>query len=423
MLSEAIPKVLQELCGWPLLKYAIRCARAVNPDRLLVVVGFGREKVQAAFPDPSIEWVVQEEQLGTGHAAGCAAEALGDFPGDLLVLNGDLPHLRAKTVQGLVNTHRELKAEVTVLTCCKSDPTGFGRIIKDSSGRLINIIEEKDAPEDVKKIKEVNAGAYVFKVAVLKEAVQAIKPDNVQGEYYITDAVVVAAARGYKVATFLLEDEREIEQVSDRADLARSARRIYNEIAQEHMRRGVTIVSPDTTFIGQDVRIGPDTVIYPFCVIAPGVRIGKGCKVGPFTHLRSGTVLADGAEVGNFTEVKATFMGEKSKAKHLSYLGDGHIGPNVNIGAGTIFANYDGKKKERTFIEEGAFIGCGTILIAPVSVGKGAVTGAGAVVTKNHDVPPGQTVVGVPARPIKKEKNRDEESQKEKKKGKGKEVR
>jgi bifunctional UDP-N-acetylglucosamine pyrophosphorylase/glucosamine-1-phosphate N-acetyltransferase len=407
MQSEAVPKVLQDLCGWPLLRYTLHAARSVEPSHLVVVVGFGRDQVLAAFDGEEVLWAVQEEQLGTAHAAGVGLAALPDFAGSVVILNGDLPHLRSETVRALVEKHRRTGSDATILVCEKTDPTGYGRIIRDEAGRAKDIVEEGDASDAIRALKHVNAGVYAFKAPVLRELLKEIRPDNSQGEHYMPDAFVLLARHGGRAETFLLEDEREIEQVTDRIDLAASARRVYAEIARGHMARGVTIVSPEHTFIDQGVDIGHDTLILPFTVIRRGVRIGRGCEVGPFSHLRPGTVLEDGAEVGNFTELKATVLGENSKAKHLSYLGNGLVGAAVNIGAGTIFANYDGKTKETTRVHDGAFVGSGSILVAPVSVGENAVTGAGAVVTKRHDVMPGEVVVGVPARPIGTKKPED----------------
>jgi bifunctional UDP-N-acetylglucosamine pyrophosphorylase / glucosamine-1-phosphate N-acetyltransferase len=402
MQSDRLPKVLQEMCGLPLLAYPLRVARAQDPVKVAVVVGFRRELVMRAFRDEPIVWAVQEEQRGTGHAALTGLEAIQDFDGDALIINGDLPHLNPATVQAFVAAHVESGADGTIMVCNKADPTGYGRIMRDAAGRAYDVIEERDATPEIRAMREINVGLYVYRAPVLREALAEVRPHNAQGEYYLTDAFPLLVKRGGKAGTFLLRDEREIEQISSRADLARSSRWFFQAACEHHMARGVTIVSPETTFIDQDVEIGEDTVVLPFCVIRRGVRIGKGCEVGPFAHLRPGTVIEDTAEVGNFVEVKNSVLGKGTKAKHLSYLGDGQIGPGVNIGAGTIFANYDGKAKHKTIVEAGAFVGSGSILVAPVTIGKGAVTGAGAVVTRGKNVPAGSVVAGVPARPLEK---------------------
>ncbi len=408
MRSDKIPKVLQELCGLPLLAYPLRVARAQNPAEIVVVVGFRREAVMEAFRDEHIVWAVQEEQRGTGHAARVGLDAIAAFDGDVLLVNGDLPHLQAATVAEFVAAHASSGADGTIMVCHKTDPTGYGRIIRDETGRAYDVIEERDATPEIRAMREINVGLYIYKARALRDALRAVKPHNVQGEHYLTDAFPILVRSGGKGETFPLRDEREIEQISSRADLARSSRWLYDAACRRFMAAGVTIVSPETTFIDQDVEIGEDTVILPFCVIHRGVKIGKRCEVGPFSQLRPGTVLEDGAEVGNFVEVKNSVLGKGTKAKHLSYLGDGQIGSGVNIGAGTIFANYDGKVKNRTIVEAGAFVGSGSILVAPVTVGKGAVTGAGAVVTRGKNVPAGTVVAGVPARPLEKKRTRKE---------------
>lgn len=412
MLSEAVPKVLQAICGEPMLSYTLETTRSLNPSHVVGVIGFGREQVKSTFSSEDIIWAVQEEQLGTAHATQIGIDALPDKTGDTIILNGDLPHLTHETLKGIIELHRESGADGTILTCRKTDPTGYGRIIRNDQNRPINIVEEKDAAPQIKVINEINAGVYVYKTKVLDKLLKKIEPKNKQHEYYLTDAFVILMKNGGHGETYLLRDEQEIQQITNRSDLARASKRVFLETTEKHMSQGVTIVSPETTFIDKSVVIGQDTVILPFCVIKKNVRIGKQCEVGPFTHLREGSVLQDGAEVGNFTELKNTVLGSHSKAKHLSYLGDGIVGERVNIGAGTILANYDGKAKHKTHIEDNAFIGSGSILIAPLTVGQGAVTGAGAVVPKHHDVQAESVVLGVPARPMQGDKTPHPEKQK-----------
>jgi bifunctional UDP-N-acetylglucosamine pyrophosphorylase/glucosamine-1-phosphate N-acetyltransferase len=409
MRSE-VPKLLHPLLGEPLLEHVLEKVDGLSPARKpaarVLVVGHGRDEIRRAFDGRGITWAVQEEQLGTAHAVQCGMDALpGDLlrsEADVLVLNGDLPLLRRETLEALLDLHREDRAEVTILTCRKTDPTGYGRIIRGPGGRVENIIEEKDASEEERRIPEVNVGTYVFRLAGFRELYPRIDRRNAQGELYLTDVVVQAARAGKRVATHEVAEDSETAQVNSRSDMARVSAILRSRLLEEHMAAGVTIDDPATTWIERGVRIGPDTRILPFTVIHAGVEIGRGCEVGPFAHLREGARLADGASVGNFVEIKNTSLGRRTKVRHLSYLGDGVVGESVNIGAGTIFANYDGKSKSATVVKNGAFVGSGTVLVAPVTVGEKAITGAGSVVLRNQDVPDGAVVVGVPARPIRR---------------------
>lgn len=406
MRSE-VPKVLHPLLGVPLLEHALESAEALSPARVVVVVGFQREMVQAAFPDRGLTWAVQAEQLGTAHAAHCGAQAAalsvdGGDP-DLLVMNADLPLLSAETLRGLLSAHTSSGAAVSLLTCDLPNPRGYGRIVRDSDGQICGIVEESDADEQAQRIHEINVGVYVFKASAFGEFYGKIDRENAQGELYLTDLIQLAARAGRTVASVKIESVEEVAQVNSRSDLAAASRILRERMLDEYMEAGVSIDDPSTTYIEKGVCIGRDARVLPFTVIRRGVEIAPGCQVGPFAHLRPGTRLADGVSIGNFVEVKNSSIGRNTKAQHLSYLGDGEIGEGVNIGAGTIFANYDGKVKSKTQVEDGAFVGSGTILVAPVRVGGGAVTGAGTVVLKNRNVADGEVVVGVPARSIKQD--------------------
>jgi len=403
-MKSDMPKVLHMVCGAPMLGYVLETARACSLNPIRVVVGYGHARVQKEFAGKKIDWIRQKEQLGTGHAVMTAAAKYQGFTGEVLVLPGDVPLLTAETVNLLLRAHRRAKADCTILTAELNDPAGYGRIIRDGRGAVSAIVEHKDATKAQLKIKEINSGIMVFRGASLFGIIRELKSDNAQGEYYLTDVVTLLKRRRKKVAAFTVEDGREVLGINSRAQLAEVGRIMRMRIIERFMEEGVTIVDPENTYIERDVEIGRDTVILPYTVINAGVRVGRGCEVGPFTHLRVGTVMEDGAEVGNFTEVKKGLIGRNTKAKHLSYLGDVKIGADANIGAGTIVANYDGRKKHLTVIGRGAFVGSGSVLVAPVKVGKNAVTGAGAVVTRAHDVPDGGVVVGVPARPLKKKK-------------------
>jgi bifunctional UDP-N-acetylglucosamine pyrophosphorylase/glucosamine-1-phosphate N-acetyltransferase len=409
MRSE-VPKLLHPLLGEPLLEHVLGKVDLLAPERGLrakvLVVGHGREEIRRAFDSRGITWAVQEEQQGTAHAVHCGLAALpaalADPRADVLVLNGDLPLLRRETIEGLLDRHSRERAEVTILTCEKPDPTGYGRVIRGEGGAITGIIEEKDASESDRKLREVNVGTYVFRAGTFREFYDRIDRSNAQGELYLTDVVVQAARAGRQIASHPAADDAETAQVNSRSDMARVASILRSMLIEEHMLAGVTIDDPSTTYIERGVRIGRDTRILPFTVIHRGVEIGSECEVGPFAHLREGARLADGASVGNFVEIKNTTLGRRTKVRHLSYLGDGVVGESVNIGAGTIFANYDGKVKSTTVVKDGAFVGSGTVLVAPVTVGEKAITGAGSVILKNHDVPDNEVVAGVPARPLRK---------------------
>lgn len=403
-MKSDVPKVLHRVCGVPMLRYVLETAAGLDPIR--VMVGYGREKVEAQFADVKADWIYQAEQLGTGHAAMTAAAHYRGFRGDVVILPGDVPLLTADTVRALIEAHRSRKAACTVLTAEVEDATGYGRIVRDRRGAMLAIVEHRDATKAQRRINEINSGIMVFDGPTLFETVKELKQNNAQGEYYLTDAIGILKRRRRKTAALKVADPREILGINSRAQLAEAGRIMRMRILERFMAEGVTIVDPENTYIERDVEIGGDTVVLPYTVIGTGVKVGRHCEVGPFTHLRAGTVLEDGAEVGNFTEVKMGLIGRGTKAKHLSYLGDVKIGSGVNIGAGTIVANYDGRKKHLTVIKDDAFIGSGSVLVAPVTVGKGATTGAGAVVTRNHDVPDGAVVVGVPARPLKKKQKR-----------------
>lgn len=399
-MKSAHPKVLHKIAGKPVLQHVLGLVSSLEDvDRTFVVVGHHADEVRAAVgEDSGCEFVVQEELLGTGHAVMQVKPLIEGFDGDVLVLCGDAPLIRTETVHRLIEVHRSDGSDCTLLTGFLKNPSGYGRIIRKSNGRIARIVEERNATLFEMATEEINSGSYCFRWESLSRALEKLKIREDKGEYYLTDTVEIFVQQKRRIGALTVESGEEVLGINSRKDLADAERNLRRRILEEHMAEGVTIVSPEVTFIDTDVIIGRDTVIHPFTVIEGGVTVGKECSVGPFARIRPGTVLEDRAEVGNFVEVKKTTIGEKSKAKHLTYLGDTEIGRGVNVGAGTITANYDGKAKYPTRIDDGAFIGSGTILVAPVNVGKNAVTGAGAVVTRNHDVPDGSLVIGVPAR-------------------------
>ena len=392
-------KVLHKILGKPILDYVLRNLRDAGVTESVVIVGHQAEDVKKAVPGN--RFAEQTEQKGTGHAVQQAEAALAGFAGDVFVVAGDAPLIQGRTLVRMLDEHRLNRRSATFLSACLEDPSGYGRVVREkATSKFLRLVEDIDATPEEKGIAEVNSGAYVFKAPDLFEALREVKPDNKKGELYLTDVLKVLISKGKTVDAVRSLQPAEIYGINSRRDLVAATNFLRWKVLEQHMDAGVTIVDPSTTFIEEDVEIGPDTVIEPFTVIRRDVKIGKGCEVGPFAQLRPGTVLEDGAEIGNFVEVKKSRIGRHSKAKHLSYLGDATLGANVNIGAGTITANYDGKNKHASIIEDGAQTGSNTVLVAPVRLGKGAKTGAGAVVVRG-DVPPGTVVAGVPAKAIR----------------------
>jgi len=401
-MRSARPKVLHPLCGRPMIAWVVEQAAALDPERILLVVGHGASDVEDALRASGllahVELVHQEPQLGTGHALQCCAPKLAGS-GRVAVLYGDMPLLRSESVAALLALHADgADAGAAILTARPRDPRGFGRILRDERGAVQGIVEERDASPEERAIDEVNLGVYAFDGAGLREALPLLSKANDQGEYYLTDVIGTFVEGGRPVVARVVEDEAEALGVNTLAQLAEARAALQMRILERHLENGVQIEDPATTTIDHGVAIGAGTRILPCTVIRSGVEIGSGCEVGPFTQLRPGTVLEDGAEVGNFTECKNSRLGTHVKAKHLSYLGDATIGAGTNVGAGTIFANYDGAAKHRTFVGKKAFLGSGTVIVAPNRVGDRVTTGAGAVLRKNSNVPAGEVWVGIPAR-------------------------
>lgn len=400
------PKVLHPLCGRPLVAWVVEQALSLSADRVVLVAGHGADEVgpaaQEAAGDTPLEVVIQEPQLGTGHAVQVAAPAIGD-PERVVVLYGDMPLLRAESLAELVEAQKSAPAgAVGMMTARPDDPRGYGRIVRDMEGVFQAIVEQKDCTPEQLQEDEVNLGVYCFDGPSLLADLPRLSNENAQSEYYLTDLPGMAAAEGREVVTVELADHHEAAGVNTVSQLAEARWVMQERILEEHMDGGVLIEDPAATYIDWGVTIGAGTHVLPCTYIHTGVIVGEGCEVGPFTHLRSGTVLADGAQVGNFTECKNSTLGPGSKAKHLTYLGDAHIGAKTNIGAGTIFANYDGKAKHKTQVGDGVFVGSGTIVVAPNELPSDTTTGAGAVVTRAADMRPGDTFVGVPARRLGK---------------------
>jgi len=402
-MKSARSKVLHDVCGQSILAWILDACRQAGIHDHLVVVGALRDQVMQAFAGAAdVAWVVQEPQKGTGHAVMAAAPSLAGFQGDLVVIVGDAPLVRPETIATLLSTHYREGAAVTLITAILDDPKWFGRIVRDAAGHFLRIVEVKEASPAELAIKEVNPSYYVFRWPALEKILGRISNANAKGEYYLTDAVGLLIESGEKAVAVPAAEPEECEAVNSRADLALVLGLMRRRILARHMAAGVTIEDPATTYIDYHVEIGPDTVIGPCTVIRGPSRIGRHCRVGPLAHLRPGTVLDDGAEAGAFVETKNARLGADACARHLSYLGDVDIGPRTNVGCGTITANSDGRKKYHTDVGADAFLGAGTLLVAPTAVGDKGRTGAGSVVTKRHPVPPGETYVGVPARPLGK---------------------
>jgi bifunctional UDP-N-acetylglucosamine pyrophosphorylase/glucosamine-1-phosphate N-acetyltransferase len=397
------PKVLHKLAGLPVLQWVLDQAEAWGAVETIIVIGHAGDKVRAKFEArPNTRCVTQEPQLGTGHAVMQAREALKGFDGDVAILCGDVPLIKPRTLELLRHMHHSEGAAGTILTTLRENPHGYGRIIRDGLGRARRIVEQKDLAPSQEDIHEVNSGTYLFDCAKLLPTLDKLSTNNAQGEYYLTDVIPLLADGGNKVAAFACDDADEVMGINDRAQLATADGIARRRIMQTLMlETGVTILEPATTYIEAGVQIGRDSVVYPHSVIRAGVQIGERCEIGPFAHLRPGTRLGNDCKVGAFVETKNAVYGDGAKSGHLAYLGDVTLGKGVNIGAGSIVANYDGENKHHTEIGDNAFIGCGTVLVAPVKVGNNAQTGANTVVPKGKDVPDNTTVVGAPARILK----------------------
>jgi bifunctional UDP-N-acetylglucosamine pyrophosphorylase/glucosamine-1-phosphate N-acetyltransferase len=431
-------KVLHKLGGSPLIAHVVRAARALDPKTIFVVVGHQAEEVEQATLAEVGElasFVVQAKQRGTGDAVESARSRLESSDSLVLVLSGDVPLIKVETLRKFIEHHRSAGADCSILSVRLENPTGYGRIVRDESGAFRKIVEQRDATDEERQVKEINSGIYCFDAKELFRALRKVEPANDQGEYYLTDVAEIILRNGGAVSVFLHNDAREVSGINTRAELAEFENLIRRSAIRKLMiDGGVTFIDPSHAYISAEAEIGRDSIIYPNvsiegktiigegCVIHPGARITNSrlgdavvikdhsivvdsqiesnCAVGPFAHLRMNAVLEENATVGNFVEVKKSRLKRGTKAMHLSYLGDATIGERTNIGAGTVTCNYDGKNKHETIIEDDVKVGSDTMLVAPVRVGARSMTGAGSVVTK--DVPPDTLVAGVPAEVKKK---------------------
>ncbi len=423
-MKSSLPKVLHRLGGKPLLQYPLSAAQQFEPKKITVVVGHGAERVRQACSDRDVAWVVQERQLGTGHAVLCTREIYRQFAGDLMILSGDVPFITKQTLEALLSHHRKEKAALTVLTACMDRPAGYGRILRDGRGAIEGIVEERDASEAQKEIKEINAGIYAVSAPFLFPALERISNENDQGEYYLPDIVDIALQDGARVCAVQVENPREIAGINTREELALMEKSLQEKINRGWMEAGVTLKDPQTTYIDEEVVIGKDTFIGPnthllgrtvvgercridgsayltdtqlsdevhlrFSVVLSNCRVEDGAIIGPFAHLRPGTSLGRQVHIGNFVETKEAAIGEGTKANHLTYLGDVTIGRETNIGAGTITCNYDGFKKYRTAIGDRVQVGSDSTLVAPLSLGDDVYVAT--ATTVRRDVPAGALV-------------------------------
>lgn len=426
-MKSTVPKVLHRVAGRPMLSYPLEVLRELGAKKVAVVVGHGKDLVAETIGgevDPKrVSFVTQSPQLGTGHAVMCALKALKGFKGDVLILSGDVPLITMPTIKGLARVHRKggkKRPVLSFITAILEDATGYGRVVRDELGSVVKVVEHKDCTTEERAINEINTGIYLVDADFLRSNIKKLSSENAQGEYYLPDLIDMASGRGLKIGALTLVDADEVMGINNRIELARADKLMRWRTLTELMLSGVTVIDPDNTYIDTGVAVGADTTICPGvhlkgttrvganCVVEEGAvildsvigdgsvvrsysviedsTVGKKVTLGPLARLRPGNTLADGARVGNFVEVKNSVIGRGSKANHLTYIGDSDVGEGVNIGAGTITCNYDGVKKHRTVIDDGAFIGSDTQLVAPVRVGRNAYVGSGTTVTS--DVPP-----------------------------------
>jgi bifunctional UDP-N-acetylglucosamine pyrophosphorylase/glucosamine-1-phosphate N-acetyltransferase len=415
-MKSEMPKVIHKVNGVPMISKIIDVLSKLNPEENILILGHKKEEVLKVVGE-NCDYVLQTEQLGTGHAVIQAKEKLQDYDGDVMVLCGDTPLLKESTLKSLYEYHKESNAVTTILTSIYENPFGYGRIVKEN-GLVKAIVEEKEASEEIKKIKEVNAGVYCFNSKELFKALDKINNNNEKGEYYLTDVIGIQVAEDKKVQSFVLEDNLEILGVNSKVELAQASKVLRERKNRELMEEGVILIDPENTYVEESVKIGKDTVLYPGVFLQGTTVIGENCELigntriidstlgdnirvessvieesvleegvtmGPFAHLRPKSHLKEKVHIGNFVEVKKSTLEKGVKAGHLTYLGDAQVGENTNIGAGTITCNYDGVNKFKTVIGKEVFIGSDTMLVAPVNIGEKALVGAGSVITK--DVP------------------------------------
>ncbi|UUX32950.1 bifunctional UDP-N-acetylglucosamine diphosphorylase/glucosamine-1-phosphate N-acetyltransferase GlmU [Fundicoccus culcitae] len=414
-MKSSLPKMLHAINGLSMVEHVIRAVQQSQVEDIVSIVGFGSEQVEAVLGERST-YAYQAEQLGTGHAVLQAKDLLGNKAGSTLVICGDTPLLTSKTLNQLFEAHEQSGSSATILTAIVDDATGYGRVIRDSNQAVVKIVEQKDASETELSVREINTGTYVFDNQKLFAALERVTNNNAQGEYYLPDVVEIMKNDGNLVSAHILEDMEEAIGVNDRVALAKAGQTLTRRINEEHMRNGVTLINPLTTYIEVDVQIGSDTIIEAGVSLKGQTTIGSNCfiganseidssvvsdnveikqsvveyshidehaTVGPFAHLRPKSVIGEAVHIGNFVEVKNSTLGANTKAGHLTYIGDADLGEDINVGCGTIFVNYDGKHKHRSTVGNQAFIGCNANIVSPVNIGKRTFIAAGTTVTKD----------------------------------------
>jgi bifunctional UDP-N-acetylglucosamine pyrophosphorylase / glucosamine-1-phosphate N-acetyltransferase len=404
-MQSDIPKALYEIQQKPMVKYVIAAAHSAGINDIVVIGGYKIAMLKNALARDRLVVIKQKQLLGSAHAVKQASGYFKNNKNTIVVLYADTPLIRPSTIRQMLRKHNQKKSDLTLLSAIVSDAKEYGRIIRDKKGRICEIAEHADLKPGVHSVSaEINAGVYCINSRKLFEGLDSLKINLKKREYYLTDIVEYFYKKHYRVFSHIAKDADEALGVNTRHDAMQAEGLLRCRKMAALLERGVEIKDVSKVYIAENVEIGAKTIIYPFVVIEKGVIIGPDCRIGPFAHLRQGAVLKKGSCVGNYVEINRSVLGEHSRAKHHSYLGDTVIGKNVNIGAGTITANYDGKKKSKTIIKDNAFVGSGTTIVAPVYIGKGSVTGAGSVVLKNTKIPPNAIFAGVPARPLKKRK-------------------
>ncbi|MFQ5787440.1 MAG: bifunctional UDP-N-acetylglucosamine diphosphorylase/glucosamine-1-phosphate N-acetyltransferase GlmU [Thermodesulfobacteriota bacterium] len=416
-MRSSLPKILHSILGQPIISYILESIKVISPQNTILVLGHGSNEVKKSLNYEQIDCVIQKKQLGTGHAVYTTRRKLRNFNGTIVIINGDSPLISPGTLKKFINSHEKTNSMLSILTADVRNPHGYGRVIRNSMGQVVRIIEEKDANANQTNINEINSGVYCVESRFLWKALGQIDRSNDQKELYLTDIVEIASKGGKKVNVIVSKDSEEILGINNRVELSRVEEIIRKRINNKHMMSGVTIVKPEQTYISPQAYISSDTIIFPNSFIYGNTKIGKGCKIGPmvwiedskigkntyikfssyitdaeignnvtigpFANIRPDSIILEGVRLGNFVEVKKSRIGRLTKVPHLSYIGDAKIGDRVNIGAGTITCNYDGISKHETIIDDDVFIGSDTMLVAPVKIGRGATTGAGSTITKD----------------------------------------